>query len=332
MRSLRWVAVALPVALFAGVLSVSLGQDSPRYKNLQVLPADISRRDLADIMLENQRGLGLPRRQGEGCLYCHVGDMEVPRGEWDYASDAKPEKLRARAMMRMTREINEKHLAAIEDRVAPALEVTCDTCHAGRTDPRSLTEILTPLYRDEGVDAVIAEYRSLRERYLGAPAYDFRPDLLDGMSTDVSDLGAFDDALKLAAFNAELHPDEPSVRTNWLRIQLERTLEQRGVAAALLEFESFQATETADVVSYGLLDWMGWRVWRKERKDDATVIFERNRAEFPDVYFPHESMASVLQDRGDLEGAIGIYQSWLAAHPDHAMARRQLTHLEARRR
>lgn len=41
-------------------------------------------------MLDNLRGLGLPRLAGKGCLECHEGDLDTPRSEWDYASDAKP--------------------------------------------------------------------------------------------------------------------------------------------------------------------------------------------------------------------------------------------------
>ena len=72
-------------------------QDTSRvYENLQVLPSDISEDALNRIMLGNLRGLGLPRLEGRGCLFCHVGDMDRPRDEWDYASDEKLTKRKAR--------------------------------------------------------------------------------------------------------------------------------------------------------------------------------------------------------------------------------------------
>ncbi len=53
------------------------------FENLQVLPQNISLDDLGEIMPGNLRGLGLRRLAGEGCLFCHVGDMEQPRDTWD---------------------------------------------------------------------------------------------------------------------------------------------------------------------------------------------------------------------------------------------------------
>ena len=98
---------------------------------LQVLPRDISEDELSQVMLENLRGLGLPRRQSEGCLHCHVGDMERPSDTWNWASDAKPEKVKARAMMVMVNEINRDHLAKLEARVDPPVTVRCYTCQCG---------------------------------------------------------------------------------------------------------------------------------------------------------------------------------------------------------
>ena len=117
------------------------GQEAS-FKNLQVLPQDISDRALNLVMIGNLRGLGLPRRQNEGCLFCHVGDMERPRAEWDFASDAKPTKEKARVMMAMVEAINGEHLSRLDDRVVPSFAVTCYTCHSGRTDPRPLLDVL----------------------------------------------------------------------------------------------------------------------------------------------------------------------------------------------
>ncbi len=81
-------------------------QETSRYENLQILPAEISRAELSEIMLTNLSGLGLPRRANRVCLFCHSGSMEVPSSEWDWASDANPIKLKARVMMGMVHDEN----------------------------------------------------------------------------------------------------------------------------------------------------------------------------------------------------------------------------------
>ncbi len=94
----RWLGVVVVAALLTAAAARPTGaQDAnPRYTNLQVLPSDISDAELGQIMLDNLSGLGLQRRAGEGCLYCHAGSLDVPRNEWDYASDEKPAKEKAR--------------------------------------------------------------------------------------------------------------------------------------------------------------------------------------------------------------------------------------------
>ena len=205
----------LPFGLLAAVSLVAgaAAQEPARqYENLQVLPPDVSRDKLGPVMLDNLRGLGLPRRQSEGCLYCHVGDMERPSSTWDWASDAKPEKIKARAMMAMVDEINGKHRARLESRVKPALKVTCYSCHAGRTDPRPLPDVLRVAYDQGGFEALAARYQELRERYFGGDAYDFRVRTLSGMAFELADDGAFDDAIALAELNTEAHPGDADAR------------------------------------------------------------------------------------------------------------------------
>ena len=64
------------------------------------------------------------RSLGVSCDHCHPGDS---------ASEAKPEKNAARAMLRMTRRINVETA-----RVAKSGgSVTCCTCHRGHVIPES---------------------------------------------------------------------------------------------------------------------------------------------------------------------------------------------------
>jgi hypothetical protein len=79
-------------------------------KNLKVLPADAN---LIPTMRAAAAGLGVM------CAFCHVEDR---------SSDEKPEKLTARMMFAMVKDINSK----FPDGKA---HVTCYTCHRGQQEP-----------------------------------------------------------------------------------------------------------------------------------------------------------------------------------------------------
>ncbi|MEE8523045.1 MAG: c-type cytochrome [Thermoanaerobaculia bacterium] len=327
MTSSKFTILALGLSATSVMVPPAPAQEAKqRYKNLKVLPADISRDELGSLMLQNLRGLGLPRRQSEGCLYCHVGDMERPVDDWDFASDAKLTKRKARTMMAMVAAINGQHLSRLEGRLAPPLEVTCTTCHAGRTDPRPLTEVLNSEYATDGIDGAVAKYRELRERYSGADAYDFRLGTLSAMAHRLSAEGAFDDARALAAVNAEVFPDAPEARRDRMIIDLLRIVEEDGVEKALAAFDRLRAG--TEPVSPGVLDWIGWGLYRRDRTAEALSIFRQNRETFPDEYIPNESLADALWFADEQTTAIEIFEAWLERHPDHAMARRRLTNLK----
>ncbi|HEX4933437.1 MAG TPA: c-type cytochrome, partial [Gemmatimonadaceae bacterium] len=70
------------------------------FTNLQTLPKDIKKQELASMMR------GISGALGVRCGHCHAGgDPETLKGV-DFASDEKKEKKIARAMMKMTGEIN----------------------------------------------------------------------------------------------------------------------------------------------------------------------------------------------------------------------------------
>jgi tetratricopeptide (TPR) repeat protein len=296
------------------------------FQNLQVLPADISRAQLNLVMVSNLAGLGLPRRQNEGCLFCHVGNMEQAVATWDFASDDKTEKRKARMMMSLVTDINGR-LADLEDRVAPSLEVTCYTCHAGRTDPRPLPDLMRAAYAERGIDGTVAQYRALSSRYFGGDAYDFRIGVLAGFADEIAGGGAFDDALAISALNEEVYPDDPQARRATVSLVIRSALAEEGVVGALTEFDRARATEDPSVVTVGVLDGLGWGLFRSERQDEALQVFRKNLAEFPDQYVPNESLADALRLTGDPEAAILMFEAWLEQNPDHAMARRRLTNL-----
>lgn len=70
---------------------------------------------------------------GVSCNFCHSDDNSYRP---DYASDAKPEKEIARAMMEMTMNINRKYFKLRRPQIGDSsLIVTCGTCHHGKPHP-----------------------------------------------------------------------------------------------------------------------------------------------------------------------------------------------------
>src|SRR5690349_18674913 len=72
---------------------------------------------------------------GRRCNYCHVNNQ----GQWDYASDAKPEKAAAREMIKLVMDINKTTERLKLD------PVSCYTCHRGRTSPQSIPMLPSPV-------------------------------------------------------------------------------------------------------------------------------------------------------------------------------------------
>jgi len=321
MKTLATVALLLFIALPA------TAQES-KYKNLQVLPPEIPKSELGELMLGNLRGLGLRRLAGEGCLFCHVGDLETPRSQWDYASDEKPMKQKARIMMAMVRDINSEYLGKLKTRVDPSLQVTCATCHAGRTDPRPLPSVLWAAYEEGGVAAAAQRYHELRDRYFGADAYDFRVHVLPGIAVRMADQGAIDDAIALAAENVDVHPGSASANQAWVALLLERTIDNEDVEAAMAVLAELEPSLASDVVTPGLLDSLAWRLNRSDREAQGHALIEANYAKFPSEYRAIESMAFIFADTERMEQAFAILERWLEANPDHARARRLLINLK----
>jgi len=65
---------------------------------------------------------------GRRCNFCHVNNQ----GQWDYASDAKPEKNTAREMIKLVFDTNNRLTTLKLDPIA------CYTCHRGRNNPQSI--------------------------------------------------------------------------------------------------------------------------------------------------------------------------------------------------
>src|SRR6516165_9539741 len=122
----RLLAVVIVCAL-TGHLTAQAPTAQPPWKakNLKFFPADITRDALTQRMREFAFALDVR------CQYCHAGGNGVTLDGVDFASDEKPTKLKARAMLKMTEQINKNLLTEVPSRAEPRVEVNCATCHHG---------------------------------------------------------------------------------------------------------------------------------------------------------------------------------------------------------
>src|SRR5215470_10100726 len=99
--------------------------------NIQVLKG-LPESQLYPVMWFIRASLGVP------CDYCHVKQgPEIDKG-WQWDRDDKPQKTRAREMMRMVMDINKTSFGGNQ-------VVTCYSCHRGTTRPEQLVP-LPPLF------------------------------------------------------------------------------------------------------------------------------------------------------------------------------------------
>lgn|SRR6185312_6192910 len=125
-------------------------------------------------MQEIAQGLGVK------CDYCHAG-MGGQRPAAAAAPDpqAGPSHIQiAKAMIAMTRDLNEKVQAATGKPPNQTTRVTCMTCHRGIAIPGQLSDILAKTAIDKGPEAAVAQYRELRAQYYGRQSYDFGEETL----------------------------------------------------------------------------------------------------------------------------------------------------------
>lgn len=132
-------STSVMIALFsAGLLMVTASSyrtigDPGNFKNLKVLPQNISKDSLHQLMDGYNEALGVK------CNFCHAPKANGERG-LDFASDAKKEKGFARHMITMTQNINQKEFN-FENSARPDTIniVTCGTCHRGQKEPAPFT-------------------------------------------------------------------------------------------------------------------------------------------------------------------------------------------------
>jgi len=105
---------------------VTASADTGLFKNLKILPKDISKEQLDTIMHRFNAALGVK------CNFCHA----FKDGKPDFPSDEKQEKDIARYMLHMTSEINMKYFNFENSAQPDTISVVkCITCHHGSPHP-----------------------------------------------------------------------------------------------------------------------------------------------------------------------------------------------------
>jgi hypothetical protein len=123
------VAIVAGLFIIAGIAATK-PPEPPKYKNLKILPKNISKEDLDKVMDHFKTALGVK------CSFCHAPSKDTAQKWPDFASDEKPEKQIARSMMKMTAKINKKFFKDNKNEqgvTVPAIQ--CMTCHRGSPHP-----------------------------------------------------------------------------------------------------------------------------------------------------------------------------------------------------
>lgn len=195
-------------------------------ENLQVLPEDFGGQRLGEVMRSFTTALGVR------CEFCHVGDGP-DLSTFDFAADDKPEKEKARLMMRMVRAINRDHLSGLtewDEEPRDRIEVTCITCHRSQTRPRMLEDVLAQVIEEEGVEAGIAHYHALREQHYGGFAYDFEGRALVRMADRLSDAENHEAAIAMMHLEIEMKGPSPALLFTLGRHQAAAGMNQEAIA------------------------------------------------------------------------------------------------------
>ena len=188
--------------IFSAFPATSVAQWPPeRLENIQVFPEDIEVRQLIGIMR------GFTGALGVRCTYCHVGEEDQPISTYDFPSDEKVTKEKARVMVRMLQHINGEHLAELPVDSADRLVVQCATCHRGQPRPLTLAQAITAVLDEQGADSAIAFYHGLRDRFYGRATYDFGEFSLNGLGYALLRSGRAEDAVRIFQLNVEVYPD-----------------------------------------------------------------------------------------------------------------------------
>ena len=197
----------LAIVAMLGAVAPAAGQQQAPWKgkNLQYFPADITRDALVQRMREFSFALDVR------CQHCHSGGDGISFEGVDFSADDKPAKLKARAMLRMTDEINTTLLPKVPSRAEPRVTVDCATCHHGTRLPKSLQTTLFEIASTDGPAAAVARYRELRSSDTLSGKYNFGEWEINELARRLTDAKKPEAAIALLEMNGEFYPKSPAI-------------------------------------------------------------------------------------------------------------------------
>lgn len=217
-------AVFVGLLMAAGAAGAAGAQIPDRFENLQYFPKDIPR----DSLIQHMRGFSLTL--GVRCQYCHAGGDGVSFAGVNFASDDKPAKRKARAMLRMRDSINIVLLAAIPDRRTPPVTVACVTCHRGLAVPATLEQVLNRTIASKGIDTAVAQYRQLRRTQMEAGKFDFTEWSINEMARRLREGGKTAEAIAMLELNQEFYPGSADIDYMIAELHFERNERDKAIA------------------------------------------------------------------------------------------------------
>jgi tetratricopeptide (TPR) repeat protein len=296
-----------------------------RLENLKVLPDTIPVPQLVDLMA------GFTRALGVRCTHCHVGEESQPLSAYDFPSDEKLPKRKAREMLRMVQAINGDHLPGLEERRDPPVQVQCITCHRGITTPRTLQETLLLAYDAGSLDSTLATYAALRQRYYGRAAYDFGEVALADVAGAVARRSHPGDGVRLHALNVEQNPESRFAKQQHGRAAVELAFAESGADSGVARYRDLRTVYGPDAFPEPLLNEVGYALLRRGQTAEAIAAFTLNAETFPRSANTHDSLAEAYAAAGDTARAIASYEESLRLDPQNANATKQLEALRGRR-
>ena len=323
MRPLSSALAAL--VLCTGAVPAAAQWPPQKFENLRVLPDSIPPRELIALMA------GFTRALGVRCPFCHVGEEGRPLSTFDFPSDKKPTKRKAREMLRMVADINGGHLALLKEREDPPVRVQCVICHAGRAVPRQLEDVLLLAYGAGGLDSAFAAYDGLRAQYYGRAAYDFGSVPLTVLADSVQGRGSLADAVSILALNVEQNPSSVFAERQHGRAAVLLAFLTQGADSGVARYHALRDTYGADAFPQFELNGLGYALLREGKRDEAVAAFKLAVEAFPRSANAYDSLGEAYAAAGDTTSAIASYRRSLELNPKNANAERMLRALGARR-
>lgn len=233
-RSLRrFVAAVVAVGFVSQPLAAQIPE---KFENLQVLPQDIHRDTLTQIMR------GFTMALGVRCTFCHVEKTAAAGApapapgaggggglNLDFHKDDKDNKRTARVMLRMVDSINTRFLASIPNRDVPATNVNCLTCHRGLPKPTTIEAVLLATTERSGVDSAIARYRLLRND-MAAGRYNFGEQPVSEVARRLTTQGKHAEAVKLLEMLQEFYPSSVNIDLQIAEAHIAAGNREQGIA------------------------------------------------------------------------------------------------------